>query len=94
MKYGTYVSPAGHDIEFPRGHKVCVRASYNPDGNVHMHAWGIEYKGIRYRYTVISAEMTEEVHAYLTFRCCYEEFGFLKSINLVFLTREHRWITG
>ncbi len=92
MITGHYVPPA-NSIVFPHRHKVCVTASFNPDGAVRIDAWGIEFGGKRFRYKVESATLIEEVSAYLKFNCVYVEFGLVKSIHLMFLNRSHRWVT-
>lgn len=78
---------------FPRMHKVSVAASFSPSGAVRIDAWGIEFNNNRFRYTVEEFTLIEEVTAYMKFRCVYIESGLLKSINLLFLLREHRWTT-
>ncbi len=92
MITGHYVSPA-NSVIFPRGHKVCVSVSYNPDGDVRIDAWGIEFGGKRFRYKVQSTKLIEDVGTYQKFCCVYVEFGLLKSINLVFFCHKHRWTT-
>ncbi len=92
MITGHHVSPA-NSIVFPHRHKVCVSASFNPEGNIRIDAWGIEFDGKRFRYKVESTTITENVGAYIKFHCKYVEFGLLKSIDLMFYTRDHRWTT-
>ncbi len=92
MITGHYVAPA-NSVVFPHRHEVCVAVSYNPKGDIRIDAWGIEFNGKRFRYKVETATLIEEVSAYLKFHCKYIEFGLLKSINLVYSIRNHRWTT-
>ena len=92
MISGHYV-PHANSIIFPRRHRVCVSASFNPGGDIRIDAWGIEFGGKRFKYKVESYTLIKEIDAYLLFQCEYIEFGLLKSINLVLFLRPHRWET-
>ncbi len=81
------------NISFPTRHQVCVITSFNIKGDIRIDAWGIEFDNKRYKYKVESSTLIEEVDAYLKFRCLYIESGLLKSINLVFYRKNHRWTT-
>ena len=92
MITGHYVTTA-NSIVFPRRHQVCVAVSFNPAGSMRIDAWGIEFGGKRFRYKVEDTVLLKKIDSYLLFRCLYTELGLLKSINLVYFIKDHRWTT-
>ncbi len=80
-------------ISFPSRYPVSTIISFNQKGEICINALGIEFNGIRYRYKIESSTIVEEVGAYLKFRCIYLEFETIKSINLVYFLRDHKWTT-
>jgi hypothetical protein len=85
---------SSHLQSIPTGYPVCTSITYNTTARMCINAFGVEIDGMRFRYIVTSSFLTKECSDTMQYRCEYEELGRIKTINLIYCIKEHRWMAG
>ena len=88
--YNNTVAP--QDMEIEGYTKVDVIASFKTDGKFIPLKIRIDIHGERYTYDVVVARHVENKD-YVTYHCYYEQSGTRYPIELLYLIKQHIWIT-